>query len=200
MTGAVEPLWQSPLESPVSKAARMVRARNKEKLTMATRTTKLIARKARKASAKAPARKGMPPVKAIKEGLKAKATADTALKLAQAIKAKAAEPIDTNAIAQKPKAKAPKAAPAAEAPKYRGIWADAAEAAVKGKLPPAPDFSAPTHASYRARLNALVALAKAGDIKGLVAIEMIPPRSTSPKALHRYRDLALIALRAKAAR
>jgi hypothetical protein len=77
---------------------------------------------------------------------------------------------------------------------------EALEAAVKGILPRAPDFSAATHKPYRARLAALVALAEAGDLAGLESVEMLPPRSTSPKALHRYRDLALVALRARAAR
>ena len=67
-------------------------------------------------------------------------------------------------------------------------------------MPQPPDFSAATHKPYRARLAALVALAEVGDLTGLEAIEMVPPRSTSPKVLHRYRDLAMTALRARAAR
>jgi len=41
-------------------------------------------------------------------------------------------------------------------------------AAQAGKLPPPPDFSAPTHARYRDAAKALVDMAKAGDIEGLL--------------------------------
>ncbi len=68
------------------------------------------------------------------------------------------------------------------------------EQAQAGALPAAPDFSKPTHARFRAKLAKLVALAEAGDIEGLKAIE-INPVSTSPKAMVRYRDLAVMALR-----
>ena len=57
----------------------------------------------------------------------------------------------------------------------------------------APDFSKPTHARFRAKLAKLVALAEAGDVEGLKAIE-INPVSTSPKAMARYRDLAIFAI------
>jgi hypothetical protein len=95
------------------------------------------------------------------------------------------------------KARAQAPAAHAEAPKYRGAWADAAEAAAKGKLPKAPDFSADTHKPYRAKLAALVELAKAGDIAGLEAVA-INPTSSSPKALARYRDLCVLAIQTKA--
>lgn len=62
-----------------------------------------------------------------------------------------------------------------------------------GALPAAPDFSKPTHARFRAKLAKLVALAEAGDVEGLKAIE-INPVSTSPKAMARYRDLAIMAI------
>jgi hypothetical protein len=110
--------------------------------------------------------------------------------------AKAAKP------AKAPKAAAePKAPKAPNADKPLGIRAQREADALAGILPTPPDFSAPTHKPYRARLDALVALVQAGDIKGLHDVEMIPPRSTSPKALHRYRDLALMAFcaRSKAA-
>jgi hypothetical protein len=71
-------------------------------------------------------------------------------------------------------------------------------AAQAGKLPPPPDFSAPTHARYRDAAKDLVALAKAGDIKGLKAV-VIKPYSSSPKAMAKYRDLAVIALEARRA-
>jgi hypothetical protein len=70
------------------------------------------------------------------------------------------------------------------------------EHAQSGALPAAPDFSKPTHARFRAKLAKLVALAEAGDVEGLKAIE-INPVSTSPKAMARYRDLAIIAIEAR---
>jgi hypothetical protein len=70
------------------------------------------------------------------------------------------------------------------------------EQAQSGALPAAPDFSKPTHARFRAKLAKLVALAEAGDIDGLKAIE-INPVSTSPKAMARYRDLVIIAIEAR---
>lgn len=70
------------------------------------------------------------------------------------------------------------------------------EQAQAGALPAAPDFSRPTHARFRAKLAKLMALAEAGDVEGLKAIE-INPISTSPKAMARYRDLAIIAIEAR---
>jgi hypothetical protein len=70
------------------------------------------------------------------------------------------------------------------------------EQAQAGALPAAPDFSKPTHARFRAKLAKLVALADAGDVEGLKAIE-INPVSTSPKAMARYRDLAIMAIEAR---
>ncbi|OJF90681.1 hypothetical protein [Pararhizobium antarcticum] len=69
--------------------------------------------------------------------------------------------------------------------------------AQSGALPPAPDFSKPTHARFRAKLAQIVALAEAGDIAGLQAFE-INPISSSPKAMARYRDLCIIAITARA--
>lgn len=71
------------------------------------------------------------------------------------------------------------------------------EAAQRGELPPVPDFSAPTHARFRKKLDEVVEMAKAGDLKGLKAFQ-INPVSTSPKAIARYRDLAVIAIEARA--
>jgi hypothetical protein len=70
------------------------------------------------------------------------------------------------------------------------------EQAQAGVLPAPPDFSKPTHARFRAKLAKLVALVEAGDVEGLKAIE-INPVSTSPKAMARYRDLAIIAIEAR---
>lgn len=78
-----------------------------------------------------------------------------------------------------------------------GKRASAIAAAERGELPPAPDFSAATHARFRKRLAEIVALAEAGDIAGLRAV-VINPVSTSPKAMARYRDLAVVALEARA--
>lgn len=71
-------------------------------------------------------------------------------------------------------------------------------AAQAGKLPEPPDFSAKTHERFRPKLEAVVKLVRAKDVRGLKAFE-INPVSTSPKAIARYRDLAVIALTAKAA-
>ena len=65
-----------------------------------------------------------------------------------------------------------------------------------GALPQAPDFSKPTHARFRAKLAQILALADAGDIAGLQAVE-INPVSSSPKAMARYRDLCVIAITAR---
>ena len=70
------------------------------------------------------------------------------------------------------------------------------EQAQAGALPAAPDFSKPTHARFRAKLARLVALAEAGDVEGLKAVT-INPVSTSPKAMARYRDLAVVAIEAR---
>lgn len=76
-----------------------------------------------------------------------------------------------------------------------GKRAEALEAAQRGELPAAPDFSAATHKPHRKKLEAVVAMVKAGDIEGLKAFE-IKPVSSSPRAIARYRDLAVIALEA----
>jgi hypothetical protein len=74
--------------------------------------------------------------------------------------------------------------------------ADIEAKARQGELPPPPDFSAPTHARFRAKLAALVELAGNADATGLRAIA-INPVSSSPKALARYRDLAVLAIEAR---
>jgi|HubBroStandDraft_6_1064221.scaffolds.fasta_scaffold149789_1 hypothetical protein len=102
-------------------------------------------------------------------------------------------------------AKPPKAKPhefvdetARDGRKLAGKRAAVLADAQAGKLPPPPDFSAPTHARYRDAAKALVDMAKAGDIKGLKAV-VIKPYSSSPKAMAKYRDLAVIALEARRA-
>ncbi|WP_323043010.1 hypothetical protein [Gemmobacter sp.] len=90
----------------------------------------------------------------------------------------------------------PAAAPSA--PRRRRD-ADVEAKARQGELPPPPDFSAPTHARFRAKLAALVELAGKADATGLRAIP-INPVSSSPKALARYRDLAVLAIEAREGR
>lgn len=115
-------------------------------------------------------------------------------KAGSATKRKAAVKIATKA-APKP-AKSEKAAkPAKEKP--LGKRAAILEAAQRGELPPVPDFSAPTHARFRKKLAEVVEMAEAGDLKGLKAYH-INPVSSSPKAIDRYRNLAVIALEARA--
>ena len=77
--------------------------------------------------------------------------------------------------------------------------ADIEAKARQGELPPPPDFSAPTHARFRAKLAALVELAGKADATGLRAIS-INPVSSSPKALARYRNLAVLAIEAREGR
>ena len=80
----------------------------------------------------------------------------------------------------------------------KGKRAAVLAAAQAGELPPPPDFTAPTHARYRDAAKALVDMANAGDIEGLKATE-IKAYSSSPKAMAKYRDLAVIALEARRA-
>lgn len=97
-------------------------------------------------------------------------------------------------------AKAVKPAPAkpekAEAKAQLSKRAALIEAAQRGELPAAPDFSAPTHARFRKKLDAVADLVVAGDIDGLKAFP-INPVSSSPKAIAKYRDLAVMALEAR---
>ena len=88
----------------------------------------------------------------------------------------------------------PKAAPTPVLGKRHAVL----DQAQTGALPPAPDFSKPTHARFRAKLAQIVALAEAGDIAGLQAFE-INPVSSSPKAMARYRNLCVIAIKARSA-
>jgi hypothetical protein len=87
--------------------------------------------------------------------------------------------------------------PAIANPQRRRRDADLEAKARQGELPPPPDFSAPTHARFRNKLEGLIALAEKGDAEALMAVA-INPVSSSPKALARYRDLCLIAIAARA--
>ncbi|CAH1649792.1 hypothetical protein [Chelatococcus asaccharovorans] len=88
-----------------------------------------------------------------------------------------------------------KAEDGAKSERAAGKRAAALEAAQRGEIPPAPDFSAATHKPHRKRLAAVVAMVEARDVAGLKALE-IKPTSSSPRAILRYRDLAVIALEA----
>ena len=72
-------------------------------------------------------------------------------------------------------------------------------AARSGTLPMPPDFSAATHARFRAKLTKLVELAQAGDAEALKVV-IINPVSTSPRAMAAYRDLAVLAIEARTAK
>lgn len=79
------------------------------------------------------------------------------------------------------------------APRVTAKAAALREAAARGELPSPPDFSAATHTRFRKRLAEIVALVEGRKIAELKAL-VINPVSTSPKAMARYRDLAVIAL------
>jgi hypothetical protein len=115
-------------------------------------------------------------------------------------KVKAAAKANGN-MARAGNGKAAKAAPKGKAvaakAKPLGQRVAILQAAEAGQLPPVPDFSAPTHARFRAKLAAVVDLVAQGDIAGLKGFQ-IKPISTSPKAIDRYRNLAVIALQARA--
>jgi hypothetical protein len=96
----------------------------------------------------------------------------------------------TEQAAQAETGKAPKAA------KPAGKRAEIIAAAQRGELPAAPDFSAETHKRFRPKLARLVEMAEKGDVEGLKA-EAINPVSSSPKAMAKYRDLAVMAIEAR---
>lgn len=107
------------------------------------------------------------------------------------------KPANATRTAQATKKSAKKAK--AEEPKAprRGRHADEVEAALKGKLPAAPDFSSPSRERYRGRLKGITDLVKAKDIAGLKALQINPVDSAN-KIMGRFRDHAVIALEAKA--
>ncbi len=132
--------------------------------------------------------------KAIKAILTAPGLETAAGRLAAELDAceAAAPPVEPAPIADAEPAAAP------SAPRRRRD-ADIEAKARQGELPPPPDFSAPTHARFRAKLAALVELAGKADATGLRAVP-INPVSSSPKALARYRDLAVLAIEAREGR
>lgn len=94
-----------------------------------------------------------------------------------------------------PKLDTPTTAPRKRQPtaKYEALFA-LAEA---GELPPAPDLSAPTHKSFAKRGAKIIAMADAGDIAGLQA-DTMEPKSSTRAMICRFRDLAIVALAARA--
>ena len=114
-------------------------------------------------------------------------------------KAKQAEQQE-NDMARKTSAttKASARKPVKEGARNRYDWNAAEELAAKGKVPPALDFSAPTHARFRDALAEVIKAAKAKDAQALKTIK-INPVSSSPKALDRYRKLCVKAVSAAAA-
>lgn len=115
----------------------------------------------------------------------------------RALLAKIEVPLDDAFYATFPKLR-PAVAEVVEAPVKSTKSARGPVLAADSALPAPPDFTANTHKPYRAKLAKLVELAAAGDIAGLEAIE-IKPTSSSPKALLKYRDKAVAALKAKPA-
>jgi hypothetical protein len=75
-------------------------------------------------------------------------------------------------------------------------WKAAREAAAKGKLPVAPDFSANTHRSYRPALAAVVELVAKRDLAGLQA-HKVHGTCSSPQAIKKFREIAILALKSK---
>ena len=94
--------------------------------------------------------------------------------------------------------KAP-AAPAPKAPKALGLRAQIEADAAAGKLPTPPNCALESNKRHRPKLALLDALIAAGDIAGLRGVE-IKLSSSTPKALDRYRNLAIAALEARLAK
>jgi hypothetical protein len=87
--------------------------------------------------------------------------------------------------------------PVVQKDRTRFDWKGAEEAAKRGKLPPKLDFSADTHARFREKLHEVEALAAKKDIAGLRKAKWPGFESSSPKAIHRWRDICIAALSAK---
>jgi hypothetical protein len=68
-----------------------------------------------------------------------------------------------------------------------------------GRTVPAAGLFAPTYARFRAKLAALLELEGKADATGLRAVP-INPVSSNPKALARYRGLAMLAIEAREGR
>ncbi len=157
-----------------------------------TDTNDIDAKRAKKAEAQRASRAKQ---KAASDASKAEVAKIKAERKAAKAKAKAPK------VAAKPAKPAKKAAGRKAKPEARasgGKRAAILAAAERGVLPAAPDFSAPTHARFRDKLHEVVVMAMAGNLAGLKKFT-INPVSSSPKAIDRYRNLAVIALKARAA-
>ena len=73
-------------------------------------------------------------------------------------------------------------------------------AIIETAVVPAPPISARTHARFRKNLDEVDALVERGDIEALPAYEYAGFLSSSPRAIMKFRDLTLVALRAQTAR
>jgi hypothetical protein len=105
---------------------------------------------------------------------------------------------DADSAAPGPSAQPP-AAMAVSAPCRPAMpRAERLASAHSGVLPAPPDFTAPSHARFRPKLAAVIAMAEAGDVDGLRAWAPSWFVGSSTKAVLRYRDLALVALEARA--
>jgi hypothetical protein len=76
-------------------------------------------------------------------------------------------------------------------------WKGARDEAAKGKVPSPPDFSANTHRCYRPALAAVVELVNKRDLAALKA-HRVEGSCSSPQAIKKFREIALIALAVKA--
>jgi hypothetical protein len=98
--------------------------------------------------------------------------------------------------------KPPKVAATKRTPKTartRYDW-DAAEAKARtGVLPTAPDMSAPTHKYYKPKLDEVLKLARANDLRGLQSYKVGDRNNGSPGMVKQYQRIAIIAVKAKAA-
>jgi hypothetical protein len=130
------------------------------------------------------------PVQKIEAGETGKSAAKKAAKAAKPAKGK-----PQGKAQAKPEKRTSSHAKGSAASKNRYDWRAAEEAAKQGKLPAAPDFSAPTHKYYRPLLAEAEKLVKARDLKGLQGMRFT--RDTgSPAAVKHYRDIAIMALKA----
>lgn len=168
------------------KEARIIKARQKAALKgtpPATETEKTMTKTQARAIATEAAKTH--PITKVAAGSKAKATSKK--KAAKAPAKKKASKKSAAANARKP----------ADGDRARYDWKAAEEKALGGKVPSAPDFSAPTHARFLPILKAIKEAVAAEDLKALKAIK-INAISSTPKAMARYRDICVSALSQKA--
>jgi len=109
-------------------------------------------------------------------------------------------PAEAPLAAEAPKAKRGRGKPASAHAKAPGARAAIIEAAEAGVIPAPPNFEAATHARFRGKLAEVVAMVERSDVEALASYEYRGFLSSSPKAIVRFKDLALTALRALAAK